>query len=110
MKKAMSLPIVLLSSVLIFGCVANASPCPVCEMAGTHTELQTYGMPLWQQSYNHVKKYTIGGVLYQENCTYVIAEEHIDWVCPNGHGTITSKTHHTETHTCSYCTNLDYYY
>lgn len=110
MKKAMFLPVMLLVSVLTFGTMVNAAACPACEMAGVHTEMQTYGTHLWHHSYYHLAEYSIDEVLYQEDCNYVISEDKVDWVCPKGHGLISTMTHHTETHSCSHCNNLSYYY
>lgn len=110
MKKAMFIPVMLLASVLMFGTMVNAAACPTCEAAGIHTELQTYGTHLWHHNYVHVAEYMLDGVSYFEECYYVVSEDHIDWVCPKGHGVIISRTHCTETHSCNHCTNLSYYY
>ena len=110
MKKRKFLPVLLLTSTLVFGATANAADCPACEAAGVHNQMYTQGTQLWNQSNYHIKEYSEGGVLYRDNCFKTVAEERIDWLCPVGHGIITSKIHHTEFHTSTHCTDLDYYY
>lgn len=48
----------------------------------------------------------------QEECQKMVTEDEVKWECPNGHGVISTKIHHVETHTSSHCKNdeLDYYY
>ena len=112
MKRVKILPVLLLVTVLVFGDVVNAAACPPCELAGVNTELQTHGTHLWDHTYHHIKYYSVGGVLYHEECDYWISEDQVDWVCPAGHGLISSMIHHIEAHSSSHCVgdNKNYYY
>lgn len=94
---------------LATGITAYAAECPACEASNVHAECRTEGQHLWHNSYQHIKEYTVGGVLKRETCTVSCSEDRISWVCPNGHGVVSTMIHHQELHTCNACTDLDYY-
>lgn len=105
-KKVLSVLIVMILSI---GITAKAATCPACDASHVHAECRKMGQLLNNNTYQHSKAYSEGGVLKYNRCTVVCLEEKVSWVCPYGHGIISTITHYQEMHTCSYCTDLDYY-
>lgn len=102
------LPIMVIM-MLTTGLTAYAAECPACEASNVHAECTTTGEHLWNSSYQHIKEYTVGGVLIRETCTVSCSEDRISWICPRGHGVVSSMIRHQELHSCDACTDLDYY-
>ncbi len=102
------LPVVAIM-MLATGITAHAAKCPSCERFGVHVECITQGEHLWNSSYQHVKDYTVAGVLLHETCTVSCSEDKEYGICPNGHGVMYTMTRHKELHSCDACTDLDYY-
>ena len=103
----------LLVSVMTFlaiGITALAATCPYCANSGYDVTLQSTGEHLWDHVSTHTVQYSEGGVLKTESCTVTTTEDRDSYVCPKGHGVISSRTHHRETHSSKYCNDLDYWY
>lgn len=85
---------------------ADTPICPYCY--GT---LKSYGEHLWHNTAQHTVNYSDENhVLRSESCTISYSEDKVLWVCPNGHGTISTKNHYVEKHSSSHCNSLDYYH
>ncbi|MCR5461055.1 MAG: hypothetical protein K6F51_14370 [Acetatifactor sp.] len=109
-KKFICMLALLMTMVMVAGTSVYAAVCPACEAGGIHAECLVYETHLWDATTGHWAEYNIGVVHHKEWCTYHISENRIDWVCPNGHGTVSSAIHHYESHSCIYCGSNEYYY
>lgn len=110
MKRKTILLSVALATFLATSITVLAASCPACEASGVQATCTMNSQHLWHQAKQHTVEYSENGVLKTETCTITFSEDKVSWVCPNGHGTVSSMTHHKETHSGSHCNNLDYYY
>lgn len=110
MKKRIISLSVALAAFLATSITVLAAVCPACESSGVQATCKSYGEHLWHNTKQHTVHYSENGVLKTETCTITTSEDKVWWVCPNGHGTVSTMTHHKETHSNSHCNSLDYYY
>ncbi len=110
-NKKIVLTAVSVAAFLTMSITALAATCPSCATYGTEATLKSYGEHLWHNTGHHTVDYSDqNGVLHHESCTISYSEDKVSWVCPNGHGTVSTQIHHKEIHSNSHCNSLDYYY
>lgn len=99
----------LVGIIITGGILVYAANCAVCEEYGNYTELYSMGTHLWDSVSQHTVRYSENGIIKQMTCTITISEDRISWICPSGHGEVTSRTRHTEIHSSGRCIDLDYF-
>ena len=110
MKKTKLFFVSLLSvAMLSTGTVVYAAQCSMCAIYGVDATLITNGEHLWTNHQSHTATYSENGVLKNEKCYITISEDKYTWTCPNGHGIVTTRVRHRESHTCKHCESLDYF-
>lgn len=109
-KKMIIMLSVLFTVFLTMGITTLAATCPACEQYDVQAECIQYGQHLWDHTAYHTIDYTENGIKKSEECRINYIEDQVWWVCPNGHGTISTKKHYQELHSSSLCRDLDYYY
>ncbi len=81
----------------------------MCAIYGVDATLISNGEHLWTNHQSHTATYSENGVLKNEKCYITISEDKYTWTCPNGHGIVTTRVRHRESHTCKHCESLDYF-
>lgn len=109
-KKKIVLLSIVMAAFLSTGITALAMSCPACEASNVQATCISQGQNLGHSTQTHTVSYSENGVLKHNTCTYSISDDKVSWICPNGHGVVSSMIHHKEIHSDSHCISLDYYY
>ena len=107
--------VLLLTALAVFlttGMTAQAVSvnCPTCAMYNIETPLKISEEHVNNYTLTHPVEYdTENGIPMKVNCTVSCSVDKTSWYCLKGHGTVYSRYHHVERHTCSRCKDRDYY-